>query len=69
MATGVRFVGDNREETAKALHRLAREQMKQRLLADILADISVCNLEGWEWREHLKELKQIVDGILEEDNG
>lgn len=29
-------------------NRLAREQMKHRLLADILVDMQVCELEGWD---------------------
>lgn len=34
-------------ETRKALNRLAREQIKLRLLADIRFDLAVCEIEGW----------------------
>lgn len=34
-------------ETGKALNRLAREQIKLRLLADIRFDLAVCEIEGW----------------------
>lgn len=35
-------------ETRKALNRLAREQIKLRLLADIRFDLAVCEIEGWD---------------------
>ena len=47
-----------------ALNTLAREQMKYKLMADIRADIEVCKLEGIDYREYLKELKQIIDSFL-----
>lgn len=47
-----------------ALNALAREQMKYKLMADIRADIEVCKLEGIDYKEYLKELKQIIDEFL-----
>ena len=47
-----------------ALNSLAREQMKYKLMDDILADIEVCKLEGIDYKEYLRELKSIVDGFL-----
>ena len=47
-----------------ALNTLAREQMKYKLMADILMDIEVCKLEGIDYKEYLKELKQIIDEFL-----
>ena len=47
-----------------AQNTLAREQMKYKLMADIRADIEVCKLEGIDYREYLKELKQIIDEFL-----
>lgn len=55
-----------------ALNTLAREQMKYKLMADIRADIEVCNradievckLEGIDYKEYLRELKSIIDGFL-----
>ena len=46
------------------LNTLAREQMKYKLIADIRADIDVCKLEGIDYKEYLKELKQIIDEFL-----
>lgn len=46
------------------LNRLAREEMKTKLLADILFDMKVCELEGWCVMDYLKEIKALVDGIV-----
>ena len=47
-----------------ALNTLAREQMKYKLMADIRTDIEVCKLEGIDYKEYLKELKEIIDEFL-----
>lgn len=52
-------------DTRIALQRLAREQTKQRLLQDVLFDINVCRLEGWNWREYLKELINLLEGCMD----
>ena len=54
------------ENTGKILNKLAREQMKLKLMADIRADIEVCKLENIDYREYLKELKELIDGFLKE---
>ena len=51
------------EGTAKALNRLAREQMKMRLLADIAVDMQVCKLEGYDPAESVDELLGEVERI------
>lgn len=51
-----------------ALNSLAREQMKYKLMADILTDIEVCKLEGIDYKEYLRELKSIIDGFLRFEN-
>ena len=50
-----------------ALNRLAREQLKLKLMFDIRADIEVCKLEGIGYRDYLLELKSIIDGFLRID--
>ena len=52
------------EETL-ALNRLAREQTKERLLLDILFDINVCRLEGWDYKEYIHELQELLNSIME----
>lgn len=55
-------------ETRKALNRLAREQIKLRLLADIRFDLAVCEIEGWDKTEYLAELKEMMDTLGGEKN-
>ena len=51
---------------APSLNRLAREQMKLKLLADIRTDLMVCEIEGWSKMEYLNELKELIDGFFEQ---
>jgi hypothetical protein len=51
-------------EVGQALNKLAREQMKLRLLQDIRVDIEVCKLEGINYKDYLLELKDMIDGFL-----
>lgn len=52
------------KEYARQLNVLAREQLKIRLLYDIKMDIEICQLEGWDYKEYLLELKKLIDGFL-----
>ena len=52
------------ENIGVALNRLAREQLKLRLMQDINIDIQVCKLERIDYKEYLLELKSIIDGFL-----
>lgn len=56
------------ENVGIALNRVAREQMKLRLLGDIRVDIEVCKLEGIDYKEYLLELKEIIDSFLTVSN-
>ena len=53
------------DETAMALNRLAREQMKCRLLQDIRVDLAVCEIEGWSQTEYINEIMTEVKGLAE----
>lgn len=46
------------------LNKLAREQLKLRLIQDIRVDIEICKLEGLDYKQYLHELKEIIDGFL-----
>ena len=61
---GVMVVGDPKE-VGVALNRLAREQLKLKLMLDIRMDIEVCKLEGIDYKEYLLELKSIIDGFID----
>lgn len=63
---------DNRQvfdtgEEGIALNRLAREQMKSKLLNDILIDLQVCELEGLSKLEYLHELQDLINGFLKNE--
>ena len=51
---------------APSLNRLAREQMKLKLMQDIRTDLIVCEIEGWSKMEYLNELKELIDGFFEQ---
>lgn len=43
-----------------ALNRLAREQMKHKLLSDINTDMMVCQIEGTDHLEYVRELHELI---------
>lgn len=61
------ILSSEEKETAKALNDLARHELYLRILQDIRVDIEVCKLEGWDFKEHLRNLKSMIDGFLKED--
>lgn len=52
------------KDTLKALNTLSRKEMIHRLLADISMDINICNIEGWDYKEYVIELKHEIDRIV-----
>ena len=55
------------EKTRRRLNQLAREELKQKLLQDILFDIQVCKVENWEYKEYLYELRELIESIINEN--
>lgn len=57
-------------ECVYAMQTLARHQMIRRLLADMLADMQVCRLEGWDVREFPRMVGDAIEGLYDkEDQG
>lgn len=52
---------DEEAQVQSALNRLAREQMKHRLLADLAFDMQVCQLEGYDHTEYVREIIQEME--------
>ena len=52
------------EETRKVLNQKSREEMKLKLLKDIKMDLQICELEGWNKKEYLTELKELIDSFF-----
>lgn len=50
-------------EMRRLLNRAAREQLKQRLLADVLMDMNICKIEGWDRLEFVNELMELLAAI------
>lgn len=51
-------------DTSFAWNRLAREQMKLKLLADIRTDLIICEIEGWSKTEYITELQSMLNAFL-----
>ena len=49
---------------AKTINELARKRFQEQLLKDILCDLIICKLEGWNEKEYIEELKELVDSVL-----
>ena len=48
-------------ETAKKVQELARHKMILRLLADIRADMEICDIEGWDKMEYIRQLREALN--------
>lgn len=55
------------DDCSERLNVLAREQMKHKLLADIMVDLTVCQIEGWDYKSYLFELRDLVQSIIDEN--
>lgn len=53
------------KETRRAMQLVAREEMKMRIYADILADIMICDIEGWDKMEYIIELQDMLNTLTE----
>lgn len=50
-------------ETRRAMQLVAREEMKMRIHADILSDIMICDIEGWDKMEYIIELQDMLNTL------
>ena len=63
---GIQFApGTSEHEGIKALNNLCREVMIKKLLADILMDLTVCEIEGWDKKTYIRRLKAEIDHFAE----
>lgn len=64
--SAIKFEGN----VGRELQELARHQIITRLYADILADMAVCDIEGWDKMEFIRQLKTAIDHFaLQEEQG
>lgn len=66
--TGVIFRPDC-TETRYQLQRKARLEMITKLEADNLADMQVCDFEGWDKMEYIRELQKLINSFGAKENG
>ncbi len=52
------------QECRRVLNDLARKKVQEQLLQDILFDMNVCKLEGWDHRKYLFELENLIDRLI-----
>ena len=48
---------------AKTVNDLARSKFKKQILKEILFDLTVCEIEGWDKKEYINELKELINEI------
>lgn len=63
--SGIELIGDS---APKLLNDLARHRMITRLYQDILMDLMVCEIEGWDKTEYIREIREAVNSIGEKNH-
>lgn len=48
---------------AKAVNNLARKKFQEQLLKEIHFDLMVCEIEGWDKKEYIREIKNLINSI------
>ena len=48
---------------AKTVNTLARKKFQEQLLNEIHFDLAVCEIEGWDKTEYIKELQKLLNSI------
>ena len=48
---------------AKTVNTLARKKFQAQLLKEIMFDLMVCEIEGWDKREYINEIKRLINSI------
>ena len=53
------------ENISKPLNDLCRHQMIERIYRDILTDMAVCDIEGWDKTEYINLLLDMLNQFVE----
>ena len=51
------------KETVRRYNEFARHSMIHRLLADIMADMQVCDIEGYDKKEYINQIREIINSF------
>jgi len=57
------------KDTARALNDLARHKAIVRILNDIRMDMEICEIEGWDKKEYLNLIRELLNSIGGQNNG
>lgn len=58
--SGIELIGD---EAPRKLQELARHQIIAKLYNDILVDMQVCEIEGWDKMEFIRLLQTAINSL------
>ena len=47
----------------RAINELARKRFELQMMRDIRIDLAICEIEGWDKREYVRELRDIISSI------
>lgn len=59
---------DEHPDTPKKMQELARHQMILRLYTDILTDMQICEVEGWDKMEYIRMLQELINSFTEKES-
>ena len=60
---GIKKLRDLTPDERYKMQRLARHQMRCKLLADIQADMMACQLEGWDQMEYIRDPQDLLNSF------
>ena len=60
------IVLNSNDGSPRALQELARHQMITKLYADILTDMQICEIEGWDKLEYIHLLQDLLNSLTKE---
>ena len=52
------------EQYRLTLNNLSREGMKKKILKDICFDLMVCKIEGWDHKDYINELFELIQSLV-----
>lgn len=54
-------IRENTNKQAKLINDLARAKFKKHLLQELIFDLKICQIEGWDIKEYISDLKILID--------
>mgnify|MGYP001168672119 FL=1 len=51
--------------TPLSVNDLARAKFKEKMLRDIMCDLMICEIEGWDKKEYINSLKELINSLAQ----